>query len=317
MTQEPDTQDPDTQDPDTQDPNPRHSEPSEPPSAAPVATFGNTAVLHIVGTPIGNLGDFSPRAQQTLGSVELIACEDTRRTGLLLSKHNIANPGMIVMNEHTEQRAAGRIVSALHGGESVAVVSDAGMPVISDPGAVAVAAAVDAGFEVVVVPGPTAVSAALAVSGFGSGRYVFEGFLPRKGRDRQIRLDDIANEPRIVVFYEAPHRLERSLNDLATAMDQSRRCVVARELTKMHETVWRGTLAEAAEANAESRGEYVIVIDRAAPKAEATDDELSAAVAAAITAGSSKKDAAAAVARNFGVGRNRVYGLATRSPKSD
>lgn len=301
MTQEPPTQEPPTQE-------------SETLEASPLGlTFAGGAVLHIVGTPIGNLGDFSLRAQQTLGSVGLIACEDTRRTGLLLSKHNIANPGMVVMNEHTEHRAAERVVETLMAGASVAVVSDAGMPVISDPGAVAVAAAVDAGFEVVVVPGPTAVSAALAVSGFGSGRYVFEGFLPRKGRDRQTRLDEIANEPRIVVFYEAPHRIERTLTDLAAVMDPSRRCVVARELTKMHETVWRGALAQAAQANAEPRGEYVVVVDQAAPKAEVTDDELSAAVAEAIAAGSSKKDAAATVARSHGVGRNRVYDLATRT----
>lgn len=291
---------------------------SEGPESKPasIATFDNVAQLHIVGTPIGNLGDFSQRAQQTLGSVGLVACEDTRRTGLLLSKHNIANPGMVVMNEHTEQRAAERIVETLIAGKSVAVVSDAGMPVISDPGAVAVAAAVEAGFEVVVVPGPTAVSAALALSGFGSGRYVFEGFLPRKGRERQTRLDEIANETRIVIFYEAPHRIERSLSDLAEVMDPTRRCVVARELTKMHETVWRGTLAEAASANAEPRGEYVIVIDEAAPKAEATDDELSAAVAEAIAAGSSKKDAAATIARSHGVGRNRVYDLANKLPRT-
>ena len=269
------------------------------------------AVVHIVGTPIGNLGDWSPRAQQVLASVGLIACEDTRRTGLLLSKHDIANPGMVVMNEHTERQAAERIVDTLGSGQSVAVVTDAGMPVISDPGALAVQAAVDAGFEVVVVPGPTAVSAALALSGFGSGRYVFEGFLPRKGRDRQMRLDELANERRIVVLYEAPHRLERTLADLADSLDADRSCVVARELTKMHESVWRGSLAEASAANADPRGEYVIVIDQAAPPAEVTDDQLVHALTEAIDEGMSKKDAAAAVARQHGVGRNRVKDLAT------
>ncbi len=241
-----------------------------------------------------------------------MACEDTRRTGLLLSKHGIANPGMVVMNEHTEQRAAERVVQTLIGGESVAVVTDAGMPVISDPGAVAVAAAVDAGFEVVVVPGPTAVSAALALSGFGSGRYVFEGFLPRKGRERQTRLDQLVDEQRIIVLYEAPHRVERTLTDLADALDPQRRCVVARELTKMHENVWRGTLAEAAAGNSEPRGEYVIVVDQGAPAPQATDEQLAAAVQLALDQGMSKKDAAASVARSHGVGRNRVYDLANR-----
>ncbi|MCL4111931.1 UNVERIFIED_CONTAM: hypothetical protein GTU68_043041, partial [Idotea baltica] len=281
-------------------------------SAPVTTTITAVAKLHVVGTPIGNLGDFSPRAQETLGLVGLIACEDTRRTGLLLSKHGITNPGLVVMNEHTEQRAAERVVETLVGGQSVAVVTDAGMPVISDPGAVAVAAAVDAGFEVVVVPGPTAVSAALAVAGFGSGRYVFEGFLPRKGRERQTQLADLANERRIIVLYEAPHRIERTLTDLAETLDSSRRCVTARELTKMHENVWRGTLADAAPANAEPRGEYVIVIDQAAPAAEATDDQLAAAVTQALADGMSKKDAAAQVARTHGVGRNRVYELANR-----
>ena len=270
------------------------------------------AKLHVVGTPIGNLGDFTPRACETLAAVGLIACEDTRRTGLLLSKHNIANPGLLVMNDHTEHRAAERVVETLIGGQSVAVVTDAGMPVISDPGAVAVAAAVDAGFEVVVVPGPTAVSAALAVSGFGSGRYVFEGFLPRKGRERRTRLDQIAAEPRIIVLYEAPHRIERSLLDLGETLDGSRRCVVARELTKMHENVWRGSLTDAASAHTQPRGEYVIVIDQAAPAAEATNDELRSAVAAALADGMTKRDAAAEVARTHGVGRNRVYDLANQ-----
>lgn len=277
---------------------------------SPAAT--GSPKLHIVGTPIGNLGDLSPRAQETLGSVGLIACEDTRRTGLLLAKHGLANPGMVVMNEHTEHRACERIVETLHAGDSVAVVSDAGMPVISDPGAVAVAAVVAAGFDVVVVPGPTAASSAVALSGFAGTRYAFEGFLPRKGAERKLRLRELADERRMIVLYEAPHRIERTLGDLAEVLDPLRRCVVARELTKLHEEVWRGRLGEAASANREPRGEYVIVIDQAAPAAEPTDDELVAAIEHALADGLSTKDAAAHVAGRFGVGRNRVYELATR-----
>ena len=276
------------------------------------ASVASAARLHVVGTPIGNLGDFSNRAQQVLASVALIACEDTRRTGLLLSKHDIANPGMVVMNEHTEAQAAERVVSTIAGGASVAVVTDAGMPVISDPGAYVVEQVVDAGFEVVVVPGPTAASAALALSGFGSGRYVFEGFLPRKGRERQQRLDQLADEQRMIVLYEAPHRIERTFADLASALHSQRRCISAREITKMHESVWRGTLGEAAAAHEDPRGEYVIVVDAAEPPAEATDDELTHALQSALDDGLSKKDAVATVTRKHHVGRNRVYELATR-----
>lgn len=272
-----------------------------------------TAQLFVVGTPIGNLGDFSPRAQQVLGEVALIACEDTRRTGLLLSRSGITNPGLVVMNEHTEQKAAERIVETLTGGSSVAVVSDAGMPVISDPGAVAVDAAAEAGFEVVVVPGPSAVSAALAVAGFGSGRFVFEGFLPRKGLERAARLAELANEARIVVLYEAPHRLQRTLEDLAGTLDSARRCVVAHELTKLHESVWRGELADAAAAHGEVKGEFVIVVDQAAPVAEASDADLLAALAAATEGGLSRRDAASAVAAEFSVAPNRVKKLANRA----
>lgn len=270
------------------------------------------ARLYVVGTPIGNLGDFSPRAQQTLASVALVACEDTRRTGLLLARHDIVNPGMVVMNEHSERQAADRVLETLAGGGSVALVSDAGMPVISDPGAIAVAAAADAGYEVVVVPGPTAASSALALSGFGSGRYVFEGFLPRKGRERQQRLDELSVERRMIVLYEAPHRIERTLEDLAATLDPERRCVVARELTKMHESVWRGPLATAADAQREPRGEYVIVIDEAAPRPAATDDEIRTAIERQLAAGATKKDASAAVARTLGVARNRCYEIANQ-----
>lgn len=275
------------------------------------AKVAELAQLHVVGTPIGNLGDFTPRAQEVLEAVALIACEDTRRTGLLLANHGIANPGMVVMNEHTEHKATERILEALGAGDSVAIVSDAGMPIISDPGAVAVAAAVEAGFEVTVAPGPTAVSAALALAGFGSGRFVFEGFLPRKGKERSMQLGELADERRIIVLYEAPHRLERTLSDLADVVDPARSCVVAREITKMHETVWRGQLGDAAAANNDPRGEYVIVIDAAAPAGEVTDDQILARLRDALAQGASTKDASADVAKALHVGRNRVYRLAT------
>lgn len=270
-----------------------------------------TAQLFVVGTPIGNLGDWSPRGQEVLGAVQLVACEDTRRTGSLLSKHGIKNPGMVVVNEHTEGRALDRILDALAQGDSVALVTDAGMPTISDPGAHVVAAAANAGHDVVVVPGPTAVSAALALSGFDEGRYVFEGFLPRKGAERGKRLAQLAEEPRMVVLYEAPHRIERTLSDLASAMDGERGCIVARELTKLHESVWRGSLAAASNGIGDPRGEYVIVIDAAGEAPDADDATLATAVSEAKARGLSTKDAAAEVAARYGVGRRRVYQLAT------
>jgi 16S rRNA (cytidine1402-2'-O)-methyltransferase len=269
------------------------------------------AQLVVVGTPIGNLSDWSPRGQQVLGAVGLIACEDTRRTGSLLAKHGIANPGMVVMNEHTEQRAIDRILASLAGGDSVAVVTDAGMPTISDPGALAVAAAAAAGYEVVVVPGPTAVSASLALSGFAGGRYVFEGFLPRKGRERAERLTALSDERRMIVLYEAPHRIERTLTDLAAAIDPDRACVVAREITKLHESVWRGTLGEAAVGVGEPRGEYVVVVDEAPEVGEVDDETLLQAVEQVLAQGLSTKDAARQVADRHGVGRRRVYELVT------
>lgn len=279
------------------------------------------AQLIVVGTPIGNLGDWSPRAQQTLATVSLIACEDTRRTGLLLVRHGVANPGMVVMNEHTERRASERVVAALNDGQSVAVVTDAGMPTISDPGAHVVAAAVEAGFEVVVVPGPTAASAALALSGFSGGRFVFEGFLPRKGRERAHRLVDLEAEARMIVLYEAPHRIERTLDDLVGALGAERHCVVAREITKMHEDVWRGPLGEAAAAVGEPRGEYVIVVSERPPSGEVDDETLTASLRSALDRGLSTKDAASDVAEAHRTGRRRVYELATAlrntEPKTD
>lgn len=276
-----------------------------------MTSAGPAPRLHIVGTPIGNLGDFSSRARETLADVGLIACEDTRRTGLLLSNEGIANPGMVVMNEHTERRASERIVETLRSGKSVAVVSDAGMPVISDPGALAVAEAVAAGFEVVVVPGPTALSAALALAGFGAARHVFEGFLPRKGGERRARLRNLADETRMIVLYEAPHRVQRTLEDLASVVGADRRCVVARELTKVHESVWRGVLGEAAPAHDEPRGEYVIVIDEAEPADGPSDDDIRTAIDDALAEGMSRKDAVAHVAAELAVPKNHVYTLAT------
>lgn len=269
-----------------------------------------SGTLYVVGTPIGNLGDLTPRARETLAVVAAIACEDTRRTGLLLAKHDIANPGMIVTNEHRERRAAEQVVQRLAAGEDVAVVSDAGMPTISDPGAVVVAAAADAGYDVVVVPGPSAVSAALAISGFVAGRFSFEGFLPRKGRERSVRLAALADDDRMLVLYEAPHRLERTLTDLAEALGVDRNVVVAHELTKLHESAWRGSLGEAAQAHPEPKGEYVIVVDAPPASEPASDEALTAELTELLRSGETVKSAAAAVAERHGVAKRRVYDLA-------
>ena len=267
--------------------------------------------LVLVGTPIGNLGDISPRALEALGQAAVVACEDTRRTGRLLSHFGIASPTYIVVNEHTEGEAAERLLGHVQRGDVVVLVSDAGMPGVSDPGEFLVSKAIEAGVTVEVVPGPSAVLHALVASGLTTSRFVFEGFLPRKGSGRALRLRELADEHRTAVLFEAPHRLAKTLNDLAEVCGGQRRIVLARELTKLHEEIWRGSLAEALTrcGEVDPRGEYVLVLDGAAPRADATDDELRQAARESLAKGASKRDAAAAVADVFAVSRKRVYDL--------
>ncbi len=272
--------------------------------------------LVVIGTPIGNLGDLSPRAAEELGRADAIACEDTRRTGRLLDLQGIPAPRLLVANEHTEHARRGEVVDRIAAGQRVALVSDAGMPIVADPGRRLVAAVAEAGLRVEVVPGPVAAVTALAVSGFGGERFVFEGFLPRKGRARKERLTEVAAERRTVVLYEAPPRLAATLADLAAVCGDDRPAVVARELTKLHEELARGTLAElAVRFVAEpARGELVVVIEGAPPPARPddalTDADLEAAVTMALAQGGSTRDAVAKVVAETGVTKRRVYALA-------
>jgi 16S rRNA (cytidine1402-2'-O)-methyltransferase len=271
-----------------------------------------SGALVLVGTPIGNLGDLAPRAAEALATADVVCCEDTRRTGKLLSLAGIERRRFVVVNEHTEPREVPRVLDRLARGERVVLVSDAGMPGVSDPGERLVAAAVAAGHPVEVVPGPSAALAALVVSGLPAGRFVFEGFLPRKGSARAERIASIAVEPRTAVLYEAPHRLARTLADLLAASGSDRRVAIARELTKLHEQVWRGTLAEAADwvAEREPPGEIVVVLDGAPPAAPPDDAALRDAVVAELAAGASARDAARSVAERLDIPRRRAYEIA-------
>jgi 16S rRNA (cytidine1402-2'-O)-methyltransferase len=271
-------------------------------------------VVVLVATPIGNLGDLSARAIEELGRADVVACEDTRRSGRLLAHIGVSGPRLLVVNDHTEAAAVPEVLARLDQGQRVAVITDAGMPGISDPGERVVRAAVAAGYAVEVVPGPSAAISALVLSGLPTGRWVFEGFLPRRGSGRSERLVELAGERRTIVIYEAPHRLVRTLEDLGSALGPDRPVVVARELTKMHEEVWRGRL-DAALAHwlqVAPRGEFVLVVAGAPPPTEATDEELAAAVADEEAGGRSRRDSVALVAARFGVGRRRVYDLAIR-----
>jgi 16S rRNA (cytidine1402-2'-O)-methyltransferase len=270
--------------------------------------------LVLVGTPIGNLGDLSPRAVEVLGAADAICCEDTRRTGRLLEHAGIARPPLVVINDHTELRAIGGVLRRLAHGERVAVVTDAGMPGISDPGERLVRAALDAGHGVEVVPGPSAAITALVASGLPAGRFAFEGFLPRKGSGRTSRLAELATERRTIVLYEAPHRMARTLADLAEACGPERRVSIGRELTKLHEEHWRGRLDDAsawAERSA-PKGELVLVVEGAPPPAAADAERIEAALSDELRAGASARDAAAAVADALGVPKRRAYELAVQ-----
>jgi 16S rRNA (cytidine1402-2'-O)-methyltransferase len=270
--------------------------------------------LVLVGTPIGNLGDLSSRTLDVLTRADVIACEDTRRTRQLLSHAGIGAAGRLrAVHDHNEAHEAGRIVDEVRAGKLVAYASDAGMPGISDPGAVLVRACREAGLPVEVVPGPSAPLVALALSGFPADRFAFEGFLPRKGKARTARLGAIAASTATVVLFEAPNRVAVTLADLAAACGPDRPVCVARELTKRFEETWWGDLGGAAAlaATAEPRGEHVIVVaGGSGEREELAADALEAAVAAALDRGLSARDAAAEVAAVHDVPRRRAYEVA-------
>ena len=268
--------------------------------------------LVLVGTPIGNLSDLSPNAVRALAEADLIACEDTRRTRKLLTHAGIHRRPLVTLNDQNEATRVPELLERVRGGACIAVVSDAGMPGISDPGERLVAAAVAEGVDVRVVPGPSAVITALVLSGLPTSRFGFEGFLPRKGRARQDRVDALRTDTRTTVIFEAPHRVRATVKELSTALGRARQVAVGRELTKLHEEVWRGTLGDAAEwlAGVEPRGEYVIVLGPSSgPEAagtEAVEDALRVRMASGMTA----RDAVAEVAAELSVPKRRVYDVA-------
>jgi 16S rRNA (cytidine1402-2'-O)-methyltransferase len=271
-----------------------------------------SGALVLVATPIGNLGDISQRARDALAAADLIACEDSRHSGRLVKHLGIADPHYVVVNEHTEREACTRVVDAIAAGKTVALISDAGTPAISDPGAVVVRAVIAAGLTVSAVPGPAALVMALVISGLPTTRFVFEGFLPRSGADRKRRLADIAAEERTVIFYESPHRIVRTLDDLVAACGGQRRVAVTRELTKLHEDVWRGTIQEASAhfATSEPQGEFAIVVEGAPPAPTADDALIARIVDEALADGLSVRDAADRATTTLGVPRRAAYRIA-------
>ena len=267
--------------------------------------------LVLVATPIGNLGDLSPRASEELAAADLVACEDTRRTGRLLQHAGISGRDLLRLDEHTEERSTAVVVDRIAGGATVALVSDAGMPGISDPGERVVRRVVEAGHPVVVVPGPSAPVAAVSASGLATDRWCMEGFLPRRGSARSDRLAELAVEERTMVLFESPNRLATTLRDLVGVLGPDRRAVVAREMTKLHEEFVRGTVAELADRFDEPpKGEAVLVLEGAPPPAEVDDERIQVVLDEARAGGASTRDAADEAARRLGVSRRRAYRLA-------
>lgn len=265
--------------------------------------------LVLVATPIGNLGDLSPRAAETLRAADLVAAEDTRRSRVLLDHAGSTVP-LTSHHDHNEARSTAALLDRVAGGETVAVVTDAGTPGLSDPGYRLVAEAVARGVAVEAVPGPSALLHALVLAGLPWERFCFEGFLPRRAGDRRRRLEALAAEERTLVFYVAPHRAGAELAAMAAAFGGQRPAALARELTKLHEEVWRGPLADLAARAAEGvRGEVTVVVGGAVPAAGAVPDaaELTGRVATAMAAGADRGSAAAAVARELGLARRVVY----------
>ncbi len=277
---------------------------SEPPTDA--------GTLFIVSTPIGNMGDFSFRAVETLRDVSAVLAEDTRHTVHLLERYGIATP-LVPYHEHNEAKATPGLVARLRAGESLALVSDAGTPLLSDPGARLVRAAVEAGIRVSPVPGASALLSALVASGLDADRFTFFGFLARRGRERAATIDEIARLRHSAVLYEAPSRVGDTLAELAAAGAAERQAVVARELTKQFEEIRRGTLAQLAAYydDAPPRGEVVIVVAGAAAPEGASEEQLRVRAAELRADGRSARDVASALVSELGASRNVAYRIAT------
>jgi 16S rRNA (cytidine1402-2'-O)-methyltransferase len=267
-----------------------------------------SGTLYLVSTPIGNLADITYRAVETLRAAGIIACEDTRQTRKLLDHYAITTP-MISCHEHNERARAGEICARLERGQSVALVSDAGTPLVSDPGYRIVQAAIERGFPVVGIPGASAVLTALAASGLAAGAFRFEGFLPRKHGERHTLLRRLAGEEGVVVFYEAPHRILESLGDITEAMGDPQ-VAVARELTKLHEEILRGRASEVLQilqSRESIRGEFTIVVAVAAQVSHREDETVAEHVRRLEASGLSRMDAMKTAARERGLSKRDVY----------
>ena len=269
-----------------------------------------SGTLYLGPTPIGNLSDISDRCRETLANADFIAAEDTRVSLRLLNHLDIKKP-LVSYYEHNKQTSGPRIVERLLGGESCAIVTDAGSPAISDPGEDLVRLCAEAGVTVTAIPGPCAAVTALSISGLPTGRFTFEGFLSTNKKSRFAHLDSLRTEQRTMIFYEAPHKLTATLTDLAQVFGETRRISLCRELTKLHEEVLRMTLGEAVQyyRTTEPRGEYVLVVEGAqeTPQAAATQDDAVARAQALIAQGYSKKDAVRQAAAETGFPRNALY----------
>ena len=271
-----------------------------------------TGTLYLVPTPIGNLGDISRRCAETLAAADFIAAEDTRVSLKLLNHLEIKKP-LVSYHEHNKQESGPRILERLLAGESCALVTDAGCPAISDPGEDLVRLCAQAGVPVCAIPGPCAAITALSVSALPTGRFAFEGFLPAQKKERRERLERLKTEERTMIFYEAPHHLRATLDDLLAAFGPERPVSLCRELTKLHEEVLRLTLGGAAEYYAanEPRGEYVLVVAGGSPKAETVSLEQAADMVRALMAeGMRTKDAVKQVSEETGVPKNALYAAA-------
>ena len=283
--------------------------------------------LYVVGTPIGNLEDMTFRAVRILQSVDLIAAEDTRHTGKLLQHFQITAP-QLSYHDHNRNSRIAELLEKLHQGKAIALVSDAGMPGISDPGYELVKACIEAGITVVPIPGASAVITALSASGLATDRFVFEGFLSAKGKERKERLEFLISETRTIIFYESPHRLRQTLKDLGEVLGTQRQIVLARELTKLHEEFWRGNIGEAIalygqgdampQQQREPQGEYPLVVAGMPPtKPQLSEAELKSELHQLMAQGITRSQASRQLAKVTSVSRSQLYQLALTLPAID